>query len=56
MFAYYVELALRSLRRNGMLTALMIVAIALGIGACMTTVTVFRAMSGDPIPQKSRQL
>ncbi len=56
MLAYYINLALRSLRRNLMLTALMILAIALGIGACMTTLTVFRAMSGDPIPQKSSQL
>ena len=56
MFMYYLKLAWRSLRRNGVLTSLMIMAIAVGIGACMTTMTVFRAMSGDPIPQKSRQL
>jgi len=56
MFAYYFNLALRSLRRNVVLTALMIAAIGVGIGASMTTLTVFRAMSGDPIPQKSRQL
>jgi putative ABC transport system permease protein len=56
MFAYYVRLGLRSLRRNVVLTALMIVAIAVGIGASMTALTVFRAMSGDPIPQKSAQL
>ncbi|HME38720.1 MAG TPA: ABC transporter permease [Steroidobacteraceae bacterium] len=56
MFAYYFRLGLRSLRRNMVLTGLMVAAIAVGIGACMTAVTVFRAMSGDPIPQKSRQL
>jgi putative ABC transport system permease protein len=56
MFAYYFNLALRSLRRNVVLTTLMIAAIGVGIGASMTTLTVFRAMSGDPIPQKSRQL
>jgi len=56
MFAYYFRLGLRSLRRNMVLTGLMIVAIAVGIGACMTALTVFRAMSGDPIPQKSSQL
>ncbi|HEY0745303.1 MAG TPA: ABC transporter permease [Steroidobacteraceae bacterium] len=56
MFAYYFRLGLRSLRRNVVLTSLMIVAIAVGIGACMTSLTVFRAMSGDPIPQKSSQL
>ncbi len=56
MFGYYLSLALRSLRQNIALTALMILAIGVGIGASMTTLSIFRAMSGDPIPQKSRQL
>jgi putative ABC transport system permease protein len=56
MFNYYVTLALRSLKRNAVLTVLMIAAIGVGIGASMTTLTVFRAMAGDPIPHKSRQL
>src|SRR3984885_14612740 len=56
MFTYYFRLGLRSLRRNMVLTVLTIAAIAVGIGACMTALTVFRAMSGDPIPQKSHQL
>lgn len=56
MFAYYLRLALRSFRRNKALTALMVLAIALGIGATMTTLTVFHVLSGDPIPQKSARL
>jgi len=56
MFRYYVWLALRSLRRNPALTLLMVLAIGLGIGASMTMLTLFRTMSGDPIPQKSSQL
>lgn len=56
MLGYYFTLALRSLKRNVVLTVLMIAAIAVGIGACMTALTVFRAMSGNPIPQKSSQL
>jgi putative ABC transport system permease protein len=56
MFAYYFDLALRSFRRNKALTALMVLAIALGIGASMTTLTVFHVLSGDPLPQKSSQL
>jgi len=56
MFAYYFDLALRSFRRNKVLTALMVLAIALGIGASMTTLTVFHVLSGDPIPTKSSQL
>ncbi len=56
MFRYYMDLAFRSLKRNPALTGLMIAAIAFGISACMTTLTVFRAMSADPIPAKSQQL
>src|SRR5690606_18104624 len=56
MFAYYFNLALRSFRRDKALTMLMVLAIALGIGACMTTLTVFHVLSGDPIPSKSSRL
>ena len=56
MFAYYFDLALRSFRRNRILTTLMVLAIALGIGASMTTLTIFHVLSGAPIPQKSERL
>lgn len=56
MFAYYFQLGLRSLRRNPMLTALMVMAIGFGVAASMTTYSVFRATSNNPIPQKSSQL
>ena len=56
MFAYYLDLARRSLRRNVALTVLMIVAIAFGVGASMTTLTVLHVLSVDPIPGKSHQL
>jgi putative ABC transport system permease protein len=56
MFGYYIELALASFRRNSTLTALMVLALALGIGASMTTLTVFHVLSGDPLPHKSSQL
>lgn len=56
MFGYYFNLALRSFRRNRVLTALMVLAIALGIGAAMTTLTVFHVLSADPIPGKSERL
>jgi putative ABC transport system permease protein len=56
VFNYYFGLAVRSLRRNIVLTVLMIAAVGVGIGASMTTLTVFRAMDNDPIPNKSRQL
>lgn len=54
MFGYYIDLAVRSLRRNKVLTALMILTLALGIGASITTLTVLKLLSGDPIPQKAR--
>jgi putative ABC transport system permease protein len=56
MFAYYLDLALRSLKRNKVLTALMVLALALGIGATITTLTVLRLLSGDPLPGLSGQL
>ena len=56
MFGYYLDLALRSLKRNKALTALMVLAIALGIGASMTTLTVLHVLSGDPLPGKSAQI
>lgn len=56
MLGYFLKLGLRSLRRNPMLTALMEIAIGFGVAASMTTYAVFRAVSGDPIPEKSAQL
>jgi putative ABC transport system permease protein len=56
MFGYYLDLALHGLGRNKALTALMVLAIALGIGTSMTTLTVMHVLSGDPIPARSAQL
>lgn len=56
MFSYYLKLGWLSIRRNPLLSSLMVAAIAIGIGACMTIVTVNYVMSSDPIPQKSDQL
>jgi putative ABC transport system permease protein len=56
MFTYYLVLALRSFKRSRALTALMVLAVALGIGASMTTLTVLHVLSGDPLPDRSSQL
>jgi putative ABC transport system permease protein len=56
MFGYYFDLALRSLKRSPVLTVLMVLAIAVGIGASMTTLTVMSLLSGDPLPSKSGKL
>ena len=53
MFGYNIKLALKSMRRNPIMTALMVAAIAVGIGVSMTTLTVYYLMSGNPIPEKS---
>jgi putative ABC transport system permease protein len=56
VFAYYLELAVRSLRRSPGLTALMILTIGFGVAGSMTMYSVFRGLSADPIPWKSSQL
>jgi len=56
MFGYYLDLALRSLKRTPILTGLMVLAIGLGIGASMTMLTVLHVMTDDPLPGRSAQL
>jgi len=56
MFAYYLRLGFRSLRRNPVLTALMVLTLGIGIAASMSTLTVLVIMSGNPIPDKSDRL
>ena len=56
MFSYYFKLGLRSLRRNPALTALMVLTLAIGVAASVSTLTILHMMSGDPIPQKSDRL
>ncbi|MGA7295882.1 MAG: ABC transporter permease [Rhodanobacteraceae bacterium] len=56
MLKYYIKLALRSMRRNWIMTALMVVAIGLGTGASMTMLTVVHVLNADPIPGRSNQL
>jgi putative ABC transport system permease protein len=53
MFGYYLELALRSLKRHKVLAALMMLAIALGIGASVTMLAVLHNLSGNPLPGRS---
>jgi putative ABC transport system permease protein len=56
MFSYYLALGFRSLRRNPVLTVLMVLTLSVGVAASMTTLTILKGMSGDPIPQKSDRL
>lgn len=56
MFAYYGRLALKDLLGTPGLTALMVLAIGLGIGVCVTILTVYHAVSSNPIWWKNDQL
>jgi putative ABC transport system permease protein len=56
MFGYYLRLALKSFARNPGITTLMVLAIALGIAVCVMTLTVYHAMSGNPIWWKNDRL
>ncbi len=56
MFVYHLRMAIKSIRRNVVLSSLMVAAIGIGIGVCMTAITVFYMMSSDPIPHKSSSL
>jgi putative ABC transport system permease protein len=55
-FAYDLQLALTSIRKTPILSTLMVAAIGIGIGACMTIITIFYLMSVDPNPDNSEQL
>lgn len=56
MFFHYIDLSWRSFKRTPLITALMVVAIAVGIGVTMTSLSVYHMMSMDPMPQKSSQV
>lgn len=56
MFLYYLDLSWRSFKRTPLISALMVLAIAIGIGVTMTSLSVYHMMSLDPIPEKSNQL
>ena len=56
MFSYYFKLGVRNLRRNPALTALMVLTLAVGVAASVSTLTILHMMGSDPIPQKSARL
>lgn len=56
MIRYYFRLALKSYGRTPGLVALMVGVIALGVAACIVTLTIYHAMSGNPIWWKNNVL
>lgn len=56
MVIYNLRMALKSLKRNPVLSGLMVGGIGLGIGVSTVFVTAFYIFSMDPIPEKSERL
>ena len=56
MLRYSFELAVRGLRRFPKSTAMVVFTVALGLSACMTTVTLLHVLSADPLPGRSQHL
>ena len=56
MLAYNARIATKSLKRNPLLTAIIIAGIALGICASTTFTTVRHMFARDPLPGKSSKL
>ena len=56
MLLYHIRIGLKSLRRNPVLTAIIIAGVAVGICIATTITTVRHMFSKDPLPGKSERL
>ncbi|MFT4924352.1 MAG: putative ABC transport system permease protein [Phenylobacterium sp.] len=56
MFNYYLRLSWLSLRQTPVISFLMVLAIAIGIGVSMTTLTVYHLKNTNPMAHKNSQL
>lgn len=56
MLRYNLELALHGLLRFPKSTVLVVLTVALGLAACMTTLTLLHVLSADPLPGRSQHL
>lgn len=56
MFRYYLQLALLRCRKSLAIVALLVLTMAIGIAACMTALTIFSALEGEPLPGISNHL
>lgn len=56
MFGYNVELAVHGLRRFPRSTVLVVLTMALGLAACMTTLTLLHVLAADPLPGRSEHI
>jgi putative ABC transport system permease protein len=56
MIIYYIRIGLLGLRKQPVLSALMVLAIGVGVATAMTALTVLVRLGADPIPQRSDRL
>lgn len=56
MFRYYLQLALWRCRKSPAIVALVVLTMAVGIAACMTALTIFHALEGQPLPGISNHM
>lgn len=56
MIGYSLQIALRELRRHGVLSALIVATIGVGIGTFMTAITMHRLLSANPLPERGHRL
>jgi putative ABC transport system permease protein len=53
MLAYYIRLSWLSLKKTPVLSTLMVLAVAVGIGSCLTILTLYGAVSSNPMSHKN---
>src|SRR5262245_35741123 len=53
MLVYNLRLAWKSLRRNPVLSVLIVAGIALGVGVATSFITMYHVLAKDPVPQRS---
>ena len=56
MFRYNFELAAHGLRRFPRSTILVVLTVALGLAACMSTLTLLHVLTADPLPGRSQHI
>lgn len=56
MWIYYLKLAWLSTKRTPVLSMLMVLAIATGVGACLTTLTLYSVIASNPMAHKNDSL
>lgn len=56
MLIYYLKLSWISVKKTPVLSSLMIFSIAVGLGACLTTLTLYAVISSNPLAHKNNSI